>query len=388
VLYSYPLTTQQVFNGANTYLPASTTLATGFPLIATPPFAQGTLAIPNATGNLATTPKNFVRGYFQTYNLTVQNDLGWGLIFQIGYVGTHGVHLLGAQNFNYGQLGGGTASQPFAKFGITAATTAFEPSNNDIYNSLQVALQKQLSHGLSLQAAYTWSKDMEAGYTFTGTQGNTGQVIAPPQYWYLNKSVTGVDRTNNFIVSTAYAIPVGAGRQYLTHGPAAWVLGGWSVNGIFSKISGLPFSVSASGASCNCPGSTQRANQLKPHVAKVGRGVNGIGYFDPSAFAPVTNVAFGTASYNSLRGPGATNLDANVFRDFHLWERVNMQFRAESFNVTNTPHFANPVANVSNATFVNGTAIATNAYDQITALNPLGRLIDPRYFRFGLRFTF
>jgi hypothetical protein len=127
---------------------------------------------------------------------------------------------------------------------------------------------------------------------------------------------------------------------------------------------------------------------VKTHVAKVGDGLNGHPYFDPTAFAPVTTATFGTASFNSLRGPGATNFDASVFRDFHILERLNMQFRAESFNVTNTPHFANPGANVSGAAIVNGTATASNGYSQITNVNPLGRLLDARYFRFGVRFTF
>ena len=97
----------------------------------------------------------------------------------------------------------------------------------------------------------------------------------------------------------------------------------------------------------------------------------------------------GTASYNSLRGPGATNLDASVFRDFHLWERVSMQFRAEAFNATNTPHFGNPTANVSSVAYdSNGNITNLNGFGQITSLSPLGRLIDPRYMRFGVRFTF
>ena len=65
-----------------------------------------------------------------------------------------------------------------------------------------------------------------------------------------------------------------------------------------------------------------------------------------------------------------------------------MQFRAEGLNVTNTPHFANPGANVSNASIVNGNITSLNGYSQILATNPLGRLLDARYFRFGVRFTF
>jgi hypothetical protein len=85
-------------------------------------------------------------------------------------------------------------------------------------------------------------------------------------------------------------------------------------------------------------------------------------------------------------------LDASVFRDFQIWERLSVQFRAEGFNVTNTPHFANPGSggntNASNATRVNGNITALNGYSQILATNPLGRLLDARYFRFGVRFTF
>ena len=65
-----------------------------------------------------------------------------------------------------------------------------------------------------------------------------------------------------------------------------------------------------------------------------------------------------------------------------------MQFRAESFNVTNTPHFAVPNSNVSSASFTNGNITALNKYSQITNVTPLGRLLDARYFRFGVRFTF
>jgi hypothetical protein len=382
-LYSYPLDTEQVYNGANSYVPATTTVTTGFPTIVTPDFSIGTVPYPKGVGNLATAAKNFVRGYYQSYNLTVQDDFGHGYIGSVGYVGTHGVHLDQSVNFNYGQLGGGSASQPLYPYGITGSATAFTPGNSDSYNSLQATLEKRLSYGLSFNTEYTWSKDMSAG-----VWGAAGE-IAIPQYSYLNTQETTVDRTNNIVFHASYQLPFGAGRQHLTRGPAAWVLGGWSLNGVFYHYSGLPFSVSASGASCNCPGSTQRANQVKAHVAKVGRGVNGQAYFDPTAFAPVTTATFGTASYDSLRGPGATNLDANVFRDFHVWERIHMQFRAESYNFANHANFANPGANVSNASFnPDGTVAKLNGFSQITALNPLGRLIGPRYFRFGVHFSF
>ncbi len=386
---AFPATVEAVYTGANSYVPASSTLATGFPIIPTPvPNSSGDVPIPFGAGNVNTLPKNFRRGYIQSYNLNVQRSFLRGYVAQVGYVGTHVVNQNGTVNWNYGQLGGGAASQPLSIYGITGAITAFEPANYDIYNALQATLDKRLTNGLSMHVAYTWSKDMQGGATAALPSGGAGFEI--PSYYYRNRSVTPVDRTQNFIVSPTYQLPFGRDKQFLNHGVGAWVLGGWSLNGVFYHLSGLPFYVSASSTSCNCPTSisSQLANQVKAHVAKVGRGVFGQSYFDPTAFAPVTTASFGTGSFNSLRGPGATNLDASVFRDFHILERLNMQFRAESFNVSNTPHFANPNANVSSASFTDGNITNLNGYSTITVTNPLGRLLDARYFRFGVRFTF
>ncbi len=388
---AYPATVEGVYNGTNSYLPASTTLATGFPTIPNPvPDSHGNVAIPFGAGNVNTVAKNFIRGYIQSWNLNVQRSFG-GFVAQVGYVGTHVVHQNGTVNFNYATLGGGTASLPLNRYGITGAITAFEPANWDIYNSLQATLARRLTNGLSINIAYTYSKDMQGGATAALPSGGAG--IEIPQYYYRNTSVTPVDRTNNFIVSSLYQLPFGKDKRFVTSGIGAAVLGGWSFQGVFYHLSGLPFYVSASNSSCNCPNaiSTQLANKVKPHVAK-GSVPHTAGdsntWFDPTAFAPVSTAAFGNSSFNSLRGPGSTDFDAGVFRDFQIWERLSMQFRAEGLNVTNTPHFAVPNSNISSASFSNGNITNLNSFSQITNVTPLGRLTDARYFRFGVRFTF
>jgi len=128
---------------------------------------------------------------------------------------------------------------------------------------------------------------------------------------------------------------------------------------------------------------------VKASVALVGNGAGGQAYFDPLAYAPVTGARFGTSGFNQLRGPGNNNLDMSVFRNFRLTERFKFQFRAESMNISNTPHFANPAANVSNLQLnPDGSVKNLNGFSQITATNPLGRLLDQRYFRFGARIMF
>jgi hypothetical protein len=254
-----------------------------------------------------------------------------------------------------------------------------QPFGSDIYESLQVQVRKRFSHGLLTQFAYTFSKDITDALT-----------INIPQYRWKDRYISSLDRTQALVWSTSYELPFGRNRAMLQHGVLSQIVGGWTLNGLFTHYSGLPFNVTSSTASCNCPGnSTQPANQILPTVGMIGNGLNGTPFFNPLAYAPVTTATFGTSGFNQLFGPGATNFDGNIFRDFRITERFHVQARAESFNLTNTPHFANPGANVSNMSLnPDGSIKSLGGFSQITSTTPMGRLIDPRYFRFGLRFQF
>jgi hypothetical protein len=200
------------------------------------------------------------------------------------------------------------------------------------------------------------------------------------------------DRTHVFTATFVAELPFGRNKPWLNSGFLSAIVGGWQLNSLISAYSGQPFSVTASNASLNAPGNTQRANQVKPQVQILG----GIGpnqpYFDPLAFAPVTTPTFGNAGYDSLRGPGALNTDASLFRNFRITERWRAEFRAEALNLTNTPHFANPSStnlNVSNLQGSNGNITNLGGFATINSTSGTGREgIDERTFRFGLRFTF
>ena len=125
------------------------------------------------------------------------------------------------------------------------------------------------------------------------------------------------------------------------------MLGGWQVNGLLSLYSGAPFTITSSGTSLDLPGSTQFADQIKDDVEILGGIGPGQPWFDTSAFRAVTERRFGTAGVNSMRGPGFANFDMSVFREFGLGGGRAAQFRIEAFNLTNTPHFANPQSSVN-----------------------------------------
>ena len=366
-------------------------LSTGLPTILAAPNTNSVFPILPNTGNVSAvnSQKYFDRGYYQSYNFTLQRELPGNMLGSIGYVGTHGVKLTTSVDLNYGQLGGGTASQPLAWIpDYSTGITSPLPWGADKFNSLQATLNKRFSNGLVFQAAYTYSKDMGMLTSFLIPQ-DIGRDYAP----------TSLDRTHHIVASATWALPFGKGQSMATHGVESAIFGGWSLNGIFNHYSGTLFTVTSSSSSCNCPGNSQTANQILPTVAQTGSGVQGLGVtansvadalYNPLAFAQVTNVAFGNSAPYLLRGPGNTNLDMGLFRTFNVTERFKIQLRAEVMNVSNTAHFSNPSGtNASNMSLnPDGSLKNLGGFMQITTTNPLGRLIDPRYVRLGGRIIF
>ncbi len=197
-----------------------------------------------------------------------------------------------------------------------------------------------------------------------------------------NRAVAGYDIPHNLELWAVYDLPFGQGQRWVTQGPAAAVLGGWEFSPVLSRLSGTPFTVTSSGASLNAPGNTQVADQVVSKVAILGGHGPNNPYFNPNAFAPVTAVRLGTSGRNSVRGPGAFILNASLARTFPIRKSLILKFRADAFSLTNTPHFANPNANVSNATFAGGTVQSLNGYDTISAAT------GNRQIQFGLTLSF
>jgi hypothetical protein len=192
-----------------------------------------------------------------------------------------------------------------------------------------------------------------------------------PEYYDLNRSESGLVRRHNLQITNILALPFGKGQKWLNEGMLSVVLGNWQTNSIIALMSGRPFSVTASGASLNAPGNTQRADQVKPEVEILGGVGRGQPYFDTTAFAQVNEPRFGTAGFNSLTGPGRVNWDFSLFRIFQITEGSRLEFRAESFNFTNTPKFGNPASTVG-----------ATGFGEITSAS------EERQFQVGLRFQF
>jgi hypothetical protein len=293
-------------------------------------------------------------------------------------------------NMNAGfVLGAGLAGQPlFQKFGRTATTNVYYPWGSARYDSVQSTLERRFAQGYSLKFAYTFSKNIGM---CCGDLDDGGPAIYVPQYYNLNKAVLQYDIPQNLSILTVAQLPFGKGKRWFSKGGLATsIVSGWQVNGVTIAYSGNPVSVTASSASLNTPGNTQRANQVLPNVGYTGLTGTTQSWFNPLAFAPVTNVAFGTAGFDTVRGPGAFNQDASIFREFSVKEKAKMQFRFDAFNATNTPHFGNPGVNVSNMLLNgDGSIKSLGGYTTITSTKGQGRDgIDQRVLQFAIHIRF
>lgn len=338
----------------------SYSVPTGIVLSPLPNLSSGVISLPT---NISTTtiPNPFNRGFFNSYNAAVEQQMSRDVTFTVGYVGTYAVRPVVNLNANASAPGGGNAGGILSqRFGATYTGTinALEPFKNSRYDSLQSTLAYRFAGGSNIRVAYTWSKALSYA-----DNEDLGSLSFPyPAYWYKNYGPANFDRTNNLELAGVIALPFGKDEPWLHSGVGAAILGGWLVNPVISAMSGVPFTVSASG-NLNANGSGQTADLVGNFRITKGRpprtgvtcalGDPTCSYFTASSFAapyipmvggvPV-NPHYGNTNRNQFRGPGYFLANLSVVRDFKIREVATLEVRADAFGLTNTPHFANPGA--------------------------------------------
>jgi hypothetical protein len=388
----YPLTIVATYAGTNGYQPVTTDpnyiaagvpnrplgAGVGIPPIVSPDIGKGRIPLPlsNEMG-YPVANRQMTRGYIQSWNFILEHKLPGEIVGSVGYVGTGSVNGFAFLDINASQTPGtGNAGRPlFVKFRRTATTREWNGRTHSSYNSLQATINRRVAGGLFLKGAYTYSHaiDMANYGDWTAFSWNASIVFD------RNRASAANNIPHMFQLGYVYEFPFGNGKKWATGGAPQAVLGGWQINGIFSAYQGRQFMMSASGTSLNMPGNAQTPDQVKPVVEKLGKAGDDGAWFDTTAFARPTGARFGTVGRNTMRGPGVVNTDLSLFRTFRLTERFNLQFRAEAFNLSNTPHFANPSGNANSSSFGMITATQSGSADAV------GR---SREMRFGLRLGF
>ena len=297
----------------------------------------------------------------QEWNFQYERQLTDNLVMSLAYVGSKGTHLTTYFNYNRQYYNAASNSDNFPQLGTinTQATIG-----NSTYNALQAQLNRRFSNGLQFGASYTWSHaidDSPGAFDYYSANGGT-----PVDYRDLRaeRASSDLDVRNRLVLNGIYALPFGHGTRWGAdwNGVTNAFLGGWQTNLIFVASSGTPFDVIEPG------NPTTRPNLVgDPYSANRGRYV----YFNPAAFAPVptngSGVALGPGNFgrNTLVGPGVTNIDFSTFKNFNVTERWVVQFRAEFYNLFNSPQFVQPDYNMSDGNFGKLTNTRLNSQRQI-----------------------
>jgi hypothetical protein len=312
--------------------------------------------IPNADPNQVYfyIDKNFKEPAVQSWNFAVQRALPWNMVLDVAYVGNHGVHQPMNYNLNASTtLNSGVAGQPlYALFGRKASVEDRFVGVTSSYNALQVKLDKRYSNGFAMTTSYTFGKAMgygggdEVGLTF---------YINQRRNWHELE----FNRRHTFVQSYVYELPFGPGRRWLKSGFLGNVLGNWQVNGVLTIASGTPINFGGNSAVLNSPGSGNTLNYFGDGI-QVLHGTASSAWFSPAicsatvtgnCFSQPGNLQFGNLGLYPIHGPGYWNVDASVFKQFHVTERMQMELRGEGFSIVNTPQWNNPDTSIGNRTF-------------------------------------
>lgn len=403
-----PFSTLQILqNGQN----AAATLQSPFsplvlPVTSYPIFMP---RIPGAGPFLEGTDPNVLDGKTQEYNVNIQYALGRDFLLDVGYVGAQSNHRPGQIQFDQALL----ASPQNPVNGETSNSIANAPNRLPIqgvsegslftqsifianYNSLQASITKRMTRGFQLQGSYTWSKNLDEVNNEGGTDTFELQLPTNDQNHLRQSSygLAGDDRDQRFVVNFTWAAPKFASAPAL----ARRILTDWEFSGIGVIQSGNPLSIldGNAGSVYGLLGGSARAQlsgrNPSTHGSLFSRVVGGGRYLDAAAFTRAPEVPngtsladqdFGNSGVGIVRGPGQHNLDMAVERLFPVTEASNLRFRAEFFNLTNTPQFSNPGINLgySDPTLPNPTA--SPSFGQIGS-----SATNPRIIQFAVKYLF
>ena len=287
--------------------------------------------------------------YSLQYNAGVQEQLPSNMVMKIDYVGSVSRHQYIVPEANtalYPGPGPISARQPFPQYGGPFSFSWNEAPGS--YNALQAQLQKTLSNGLFFLASYTWSKSLD--------WQSDPYVNSEPNFYNLSGDLGPSDynRTNMFVLSGVYQLPIGRGKAFLgnANGLVQAVAGNWSLGTIITLNSGAPFNVLAGADVANTGGPNQRAERTgaDPYGGP-GFHQSYRDWLNKAAFAVPTSFTYGNERRNDIVGPTYRNVDFNAAKTFPLFESLNLQFRAELFNIFNQTNYSNPDNGVQDGTF-------------------------------------
>ncbi|MDQ2900818.1 MAG: carboxypeptidase regulatory-like domain-containing protein [Acidobacteriota bacterium] len=279
------------------------------------------------------------------YNIAVQRELAANFAVEVAYLGSQSHHLeREVQPANFPPINPNDNRPlqqrlPNPRF---AVGDYFDTSGNANYNGLEVKLEKRYSHGYQFVLGYNWSKNIDMDTNDSGSGGSDN-----PYNYRTMRGPSGIDFGQRFVGSFVLELPVGRGKRFASQLPGAVnaIVGGWQLAGIVTFQGGFPFTPTLGSAD---PTNSGRNYGLRPNVGGTGAVPNPSRdqWFNIADFPIPAKFTIGNAGRNILRGPGLSNQDLSLLKDFHFSESKFLEFRLEYFNVANITNLSNPNTSV------------------------------------------
>ena len=298
---------------------------------------------------------DFRNSLVHKWNVAIQHELPWQMALEIGYIGNHQAHSLLQPDPNACPNFGTTNSaincnilRPTPFISNVSGTASFGYGN---YHALATKLEKRFSHGLQFISAYTYGHAL--ANTGTTLSGSAGLGTPDPRDYSKEYSSASWDIRHNFTTGFTWDLPLGRGKAYggNTNKALNIIVGNWQANGILTFHTGNPFTLRSNG--CQGVWNLCRPDLVagkNPNDAPPG-GRRPDEWFDITAVAPPAPLSGGNLGLQTNYAPPTRNMDFSLFKDFPITERWKVQFRAESFNIANTPQFDRPNNNRQDANF-------------------------------------
>jgi hypothetical protein len=322
---------------------------------------------PNAAtaGTIVTDPWHQPTQRMNQWSAGLERQVWNGGGFEVQYLGSHAYHLDRSFYSNTPLLpgpGSVNSRRPNPLFGVIRTINVDEIAN---YESMTLVFRQRLSHGLSLNANYTWAHTLDVS-----SDSNNGGTPMNPYWWRADYGNSNWDIRHRFIATFVYDIPFFAAANPVLKG----VFSHWQTNGIVTLQTGIPFNVSTGTDTANTGSSgTYRPDLVHAPSDNCGRG-HLVGCIDATAFTvqdlyPITptNYNYGNSGRNLLHGPGAETVNFSLFKNIPIKERLRFQFRFETFALFNHTNFLNPSSTLGTSSFGNITSATGNRNIQFGA---------------------
>jgi hypothetical protein len=389
-------------------------IATPQTFTALPALFNGT---PSSVAPLFVDP-NFKDANVQSWNLNIQHQLTRTTSFMVGYFGNKGTHLENDINANQtavlGQVGTG-ATNPNLPFQVLSPNSPFLPNvplasaiteresgSNSIYNALWVSATQRTAHGLQFNGSYTYSHSID-----DVSRNDAGIQVQNSNDIFLSRGSSDFDARHRFVANAIYDLPFKGNR----------FLNGWEIAPIFTWQTGNPFNLVAfNSSSFNGVGSSITLNASAPIQTSgnpLGQWISNPGVLSVPCTLTTTSatkaptctpgtLTFGNVGRNSVYGPGFTNMDLALVKNTKISEKLNLQMRADAFDIFNHPNYGQPgasggflAASLQPAVPVTGNPTLINPGNQFTTFStisstrfPTGDSGSSRQLQFAVKLQF